>query len=227
MNRSLIFAVLSLALNSPADTIRLTTGKNVIGQVTGYANMSFAVADEKGKVSQLPASTVVSIDFVQGAVETVIEMRNAGTVKRKISLFDKGAFSAEDSKGAVQRIPAVLVSSISFAGASGKDIQIVGGTDLAKQLVSGKVTIVDFYADWCGPCRMIGPVLEEIAKKDPDVALRKVNVDSNQPLARKCKVNGIPHIMIFDKNGKNTATIVGADKDGVLRAVAQAKAGAS
>lgn len=222
----IVIAALLLTLNSIADTIRLTTGKNVTGQVTGYANMSFAVADEKGKVTQLPANSVVSIDFEKGTVETVIELRHAGTVKRNISLFEKGAFSAEDSKGAVQKIPVVLINSVTFGvGGSGKDIQTVGGADLTKQLVSGKVTIVDFYADWCGPCRTIGPVLEEIAKKDSEVALRKVNVDSNQTLARKCKVNGIPHIMIFDKKGKNTATIVGADKDGVERAIAQAKRG--
>lgn len=220
----------AMTLLASADTLRLTTGKIHNGAVISYANMTFEVQDEKGVITRLPAPSVVSIDFSKGAVETTLETRTAGKLQRKVSLYDKGAFSVQDEKGEVQKVPAMMVTSATFGGggggsASGKKVDNVGGTDLTKHIVNGKVTIIDFYADWCGPCRMISPVLEDIAKKDPDVYLRKVNVDKNQTLARKFNVRGIPHIMVYNKAGKNTATIVGADKAGVQRAVDQAKTG--
>ncbi|MCF7926009.1 MAG: thioredoxin [Candidatus Izimaplasma sp.] len=79
----------------------------------------------------------------------------------------------------------------------------------------GKV-LVDFYADWCGPCRMLGPVLEEIAGEDHDFQIVKVNVDENQPLAQKFGVRGIPTIMIM-KDGEQVANKAGfMPKDALL-----------
>lgn len=72
----------------------------------------------------------------------------------------------------------------------------------------GKV-LVDFYADWCGPCRMMSPVIDDIAKElDGKVKVGKVNVDSNQELAIKYEVMSIPTIMIFEK-GNPIKTFVG------------------
>lgn len=210
-----------------ADTIRLVSGQNLSGQIVAYQNLSFEVQDEAGKIRKLPASSVASVDFAKGSVDAALETRNAGKIQRKISSYEKGAFSLEDETGAIQKMSAMLVNNVSFGGgsSSAKPVENVGGTDLTKHIVAGKITIFDFYADWCGPCRTIGPVLEDIAKKDSDVVVRKINVDNNQTLARKYKVNGIPHIMVYNKTGKMIATIVGADKDGVQRAVADAKKG--
>lgn len=73
---------------------------------------------------------------------------------------------------------------------------------------SNKLTIVDFWAPWCAPCRMISPILEELSKEHPDVNIVKCNVDENSDLAITFNIRGIPTIMFF-KNGKNVDTIVG------------------
>jgi len=70
-------------------------------------------------------------------------------------------------------------------------------------------TLVDFYADWCGPCRMLSPVIDEIAEERPDITVGKINVDNENALAMKYGVMSIPTLIIF-KDGKETARIVGA-----------------
>lgn len=77
--------------------------------------------------------------------------------------------------------------------------------------------IVDFYADWCGPCRMMSPVIDDIAKElEGKVKVGKVNVDNNQELAIKYDVMSIPTIMVFEK-GNPIKTFVGVtDKQEIL-----------
>ena len=75
--------------------------------------------------------------------------------------------------------------------------------------IANGTTLVDFYADWCGPCRMVSPIVDEIAEERPDVTVGKVNVDDENELAMKYEVMSIPTLLVF-KDGKETARIVGA-----------------
>ena len=68
-------------------------------------------------------------------------------------------------------------------------------------LESEKVVLLDFYADWCGPCRMLGPVIDEIAEENPHIKVGKVNVDENMDLASQFKVVSIP-LLVVVKNGE-------------------------
>ena len=72
------------------------------------------------------------------------------------------------------------------------------------------VVLVDFFADWCGPCRIQGPIIDELAQenKDDNVKVAKLNVDDNQPLAQKFGVMSIPTLIIF-KNGQVVEQLVG------------------
>lgn len=80
----------------------------------------------------------------------------------------------------------------------------------ADVLKSGTPVLVDFWAEWCGPCKMIAPVLEEVAVSHAGkVKIAKVDVDDNREIAAKYGIRGIPTLMIF-KNGELAAQKVGA-----------------
>ena len=74
---------------------------------------------------------------------------------------------------------------------------------------STKTVLVDFWASWCGPCRMIAPVLEEVAAERPDIKVCKVNVDEEQELAMSYGVSSIPTLLVF-KNGQLVNKSIGA-----------------
>lgn len=77
-------------------------------------------------------------------------------------------------------------------------------------LESDKPVLVDYWAEWCGPCKMIAPVLEEVAAEYADrLTVAKLNIDENQATPPKYGIRGIPTLMIF-KNGNVAATKVGA-----------------
>ena len=74
---------------------------------------------------------------------------------------------------------------------------------------SDKKVLVDFYADWCGPCRMVSPIVDEIAEERDDILVCKVNVDDEQELANRFGIFSIPSLLIF-KDGEVVNQIAGA-----------------
>ena len=87
-------------------------------------------------------------------------------------------------------------------------------------LKADKTVLIDFYADWCGPCKMMSPVIDEIAEEVGEtVKVGKVNVDENMNLAQQFNIMSIPTIMVF-KNGNVAKTFIGVtSKDEILSAV--------
>lgn len=84
--------------------------------------------------------------------------------------------------------------------------------------VKDKLVVLDFWATWCGPCRMLAPVLEEIESEYPEVAFGKVNVDEEAELAQMFKIVSIP-TLVFMKNGEIIKKSVGYLDADALRAV--------
>ena len=76
-------------------------------------------------------------------------------------------------------------------------------------LLSDKTVLVDFFAVWCGPCRMVSPIVDEIAQEREDIKVCKVNVDEQPGLAERFSVSSIPSLMVF-KDGKAIRSEVGA-----------------
>ena len=82
-------------------------------------------------------------------------------------------------------------------------------------LKNEKTVLIDFYADWCGPCKMVAPIVEEIADEHPDVVVGKINVDEEPELAVKFGVSSIPSLFVI-KDGKIKDSAIGYKPKEVL-----------
>lgn len=94
-------------------------------------------------------------------------------------------------------------------------MKIVNTEEFNELRNSGKV-VVDFYADWCGPCKMLGPVMEEVSKDYPEVNFVKVNVDENEELAAEFGIMSIPSVFMMNE-GKVVDQFLGVQQDKGIR----------
>ena len=87
-------------------------------------------------------------------------------------------------------------------------------------LACEKTVLVDFYADWCGPCRMVSPIVDEIAEEHPEFKIVKVNVDAEGELAQQFGIMSIPTLLVI-KNGKVAEQSTGAKPKAQILAMLQ------
>lgn len=81
---------------------------------------------------------------------------------------------------------------------------------------NSRISIVDFNADWCGPCRAIHPILEEIVKEHPEVDVYFVDVDANEELTNEFNIRSIPTLMYYPADGSSSMTIGNVTKAKIL-----------
>jgi thiol-disulfide isomerase/thioredoxin len=124
---------------------------------------------------------------------------------------------------------AQTVMQIAAVAGRGQPIEVISHgaqVDINQHLALGNVTVVDFYADWCGPCRRLAPSLEQMAMSDPQVALRKIDIGNGAtPVALQFNIHSVPQVNVYNRGGRLVGTVVGADFNQVKTYVAQGKTG--
>jgi thioredoxin 2 len=129
------------------------------------------------------------------------------------------------SCGASNRLPSLSGRQHAVCGKcktplTGRPIDVTDA-NFDRLIADGRPTIVDFWAAWCGPCRMIAPLLTEIAAERSDVRIAKLNVDDNSRTSARFGVQGIP-LLVFFKDGVERGRVVGAvPKSQIEGAIAQ------
>ncbi|WP_324664407.1 thioredoxin [Haloarcula sediminis] len=103
--------------------------------------------------------------------------------------------------------------------AGNEPVAVSGGEQLDDLVATHGVVLVDFYADWCGPCKMLEPVVERLAA-ETDAVVAKVDVDANQQLASAYNVRGVPTLVLF-ADGTQVEEIVGVKPEGQLRSLVE------
>ncbi len=88
-------------------------------------------------------------------------------------------------------------------------VKTINANELNKLTAGNKTVLIDFFAEWCGPCRMVSPIIDEISNERDDVAIYKVNVDDSPEIAASFEVVSIPTLVVM-KNGSVTNKSVGA-----------------
>jgi thioredoxin 1 len=129
-----------------------------------------------------------------------------------------------------ERLPIVIKPSVTeerhSQGKPSKIDLVRGNTEvkLEDHLVRGKVTVVDFYADWCGPCRALSPHLEDMAANDSEIALVKINIiDWRSPVAKQFEITSIPRVQVYGPWGRLVGTSVGVRPQEIEGFVKQAE----
>jgi len=112
------------------------------------------------------------------------------------------------------------IEQLQTAGEQQNDpIHINGTGEFQDVLDDHALVLVDFYADWCGPCQMIEPIVERIAA-DTAATVAKVDVDANQPLAQEYGIRGIPALMLV-RDGEVVERMTGVQEEGTLRSLVE------
>lgn len=163
---------------------------------------------------------VESVRFEIDEAELVLALSaEAPAMDELLALIERAGYTAVAGAGAGRYLPPLEFPEqldmewISRAGEA---------VDVKAYLVEGKVTVIDFYAVWCGPCRKVDAAMKEILAVHDDVALRKINVvDWSSPIAKQelKRVSGLPYVEVYGKNGKRVASIDGLDLDRLRAAI--------
>lgn len=123
------------------------------------------------------------------------------------------------NKTVIEHPKSVEGETVSSQSHTQQSVLHVNESDFAQEVLHSKVPVlVDFYADWCGPCRMLAPVIEDLAREMSGVKIVKVNVDHAPALADRYGISGIPALFVFN-DGKVTAHEMGLASKSQLKAM--------
>ena len=172
------------------------------------------------------AAKAAAYSAEQAASQVAFQNRQA-ELRRKLADENNEYWTGkEPGKNQQDKVQAAPVAPVAGRGQQVEVISHGAQVDITRHLAPGNVTVVDFYADWCGPCKQISPSLEQMASTDPEIALRKIDiVNWNTAVAKQYGIHSIPQVNVYNRGGRLVGTVVGADFEEVKRYVAQAKSG--
>jgi thiol-disulfide isomerase/thioredoxin len=132
-------------------------------------------------------------------------------------------FPGETAKG-IEPLPADVVKKLDIIAYPG-----TSKVEFSQIVAAGKVTIVDFYADWCGPCHVLEARIEHLMQGKPNLALRRVNIgkwdnEAAKQATREFRAEALPYIRLYDGKGNFVTAVTGGMWDEVLAAIARAEA---
>ena len=214
MKRFLALLLFAVALNVSAETFTFTVvgmdcaacGPPIVKTLNAVEGVTNAKVDWKSKTAtvELPAN------FDRQKIR--VALTNAGF---------ESIFPGEERKE-IQGLPPEVVKTLDI-------IEYRDGkrADIPKLMAPGKITIVDFYGEWCGPCRVLETRLQHLMRGQGNLALRRVDIgkwdnEAAKQATREFSAEGLPYIRVYDAKGKFVASVTGGMWDEVLNAIAKA-----
>lgn len=175
-------------------------------------------------LASVPGVSNPRVDW-KGGTATVELAPNADKAKLRDAISNAGfvaVFPGEKPKE-IEHLPADEVKKldiVTFDGAKRVDID--------KSLAAGKVTVVDFYGDWCGPCAVLEARMQHLMQGKPNLAMRRINIGkwnnaAAKQATREFKASALPYVRVYDANGKFVEAVTGGMWDEVLAAIEKAE----
>jgi thioredoxin 1 len=201
----LAFLILCFASVAVADDFKLINGRE-------YKDATISRVEPDGIVLRTK-SGIAKVYFVELPKEDQEQFH-----------YNPAIASAYSAQQAVNK----ATTAVAGRGQPSEVISHGAQVDINQHLALGSVTVVEFYADWCGPCRLLSPSLEQMAQTDPEVALRKIDIVRwGTPVSQQFNIHSVPQVNVYDRGGRLVGNVFGVDFDRVKAYVAQAKTGGS
>jgi thioredoxin 1 len=171
-------------------------------EVAPVASPLDLVGESGARVEQVLGQPTGKLHTGSGVVWLYPQWRVQLDAERRVTSVERelGAVAQPTPRGAtapVVRAAPVVQREITVISNGGQEV------NLGALLAPGKITVVDFYADWCGPCRQVSPHLERLAREDPEVNLVKVDIVKwNTPVTRQHNIRSVPNMRVYDRSGR-------------------------
>ena len=177
-------------------TVELAGQKPLAGKIWLYARGAMNFQDDKGETTRIPLAKISRVAF---SADSIPEKPAPPPRPKPVRAQPDSARSQAESSANATKIETIT---------HGDQVNI------QDHCVRGKITIVDFYADWCGPCMTLGPPLEAKVNKDDDLILRKVDIVKwNSPVCQQYGIRSLPHLEVYDRRGNKVGEMNGFDGD--------------
>jgi Cu+-exporting ATPase len=214
--KRLTFLLLLLSLPLSAETLRF----KVLGIDCDKCGPPIVKA-----LSSVAGVKNVHVDTATG-MTTVDVPAGFDTAKIRAAVSDAG-FESElpgQTRAEFAPLPAAVLKTLDISGVDGKT-----KVDVRRLLAPDKVTVVDFYGDWCGPCRILEARLQRYVQAHPGVAVRRVNIGhwdnaAAKQATREFHAEALPYVRVYDARGKFVTAVTGGMWDEVLGALEKAEA---